>query len=364
MNVILQKLRYQDLKDRIKLTAKDSYGMISQYLTPVVCDTLLNNPNLNDFRKPAINIIICDEVIVGRNMLMPTKLKINNEIFFTQTVGSVEIVKQFRGQGLGTLAFEDGIMNSGCDSYIGQLYSTTAAAIVQKLGLIFFELPLYYKLCKSSAFLESKGLNGFPLKLGTILADFFLKFFNVPSTFKLRKLKKIYRVEREITVPDWVNDITLNDGHTFMEVHDHNWLQWCLDNKFTEEPNDKQSFFSVYDKQGKPKGFFMTKERLEKKQGKYKNITRGTIVEWGSYNEEELSEIDLNLLAVDSFGENIDNITTILSNTNNNKMMKKIGFLKHGTYQMFLKPGEFNNNEIADKSKWRIRYGGCNTIIL
>lgn len=172
-----------------------------------------------------------------------------------------------------------------------------------------------------------------------------------------------YQVKKESVIPTWIDDLTLHDGHTFMEVHDHNWFQWCLDNKFTEEPSDKQSFYTVYDKQKNPKGFFMTKERFERSQGKYKNIVRGTIVEWGSYNERELSEIDLNLLAIDSFGSQVDNITTILSDVSGNKDIKKIGFIRHGSYQMSIKPGKLNKDGITDQSKWRIRYGGCNTII-
>lgn len=149
-----------------------------------------------------------------------------------------------------------------------------------------------------------------------------------------------------------------------MEVHDRGWLQWCLDNKCTENSNDQQSFYAVYDRQGNPKGFFMTKERFERSQGKYKNVIRGTIVEWGSYSKEELSEIDLNLLAIDSFGTRVDNITTMLSDISDNKAMKKMGFIRHGSYQISIKPGEINQDGISERNKWRIRYGGCNTIIL
>lgn len=363
MDIVLQRITYKELRDQTRISADDNYGMVSEYLTSSVRSTLLANPNLDDERKSAINIVICDGVIAGRNMLMPTKLKINNEMIMAQTGGGYEIVEQLRGHGLGTVAFRDSIMNSEYDPYIGQLYSTTAAAIVRKLGLIIFELPSYYKLCSSRSVLEAKGLRGFPLKLGTIIINALLRLINIPNTFRLKKIKTLYQVKKESIIPTWIDDLTLHDGHAFMEVHDHEWLQWCLDNKFTEKPNDKQSFYTVYDRQGNPKGFFMTKERFESSQGKYKNIIRGTIVEWGSYNEEELSEIDLNLLAIDSFGSQVDNIITVLSDISDNKGMKKIGFIRHGSYQMSIKPGELNQDGISDQSKWRIRYGGCNTII-
>lgn len=363
MNVVLQRITYKDLRDQTWTSADDNYGMVSEYLTSSVRTTLLSNPNLDDESKSAINILICDGIIAGRNMLMPTKLKINDEIIMAQTGGSYEIAEQLRGHGLGTVAFRDSIMNSEYDFYIGQLYSTAAAAIVQKLGLIIFDLPSYYKLCNSRSFLEANGLHGFSLKLGTTIINAVLKLINIPNTFRLKKIKTKYQVKQERVIPTWVDELTLHDGHAFMEVHDHKWFQWCLDNKFTEKPNDKQSFYTVYDRQGNPKGFFMTKERFESSQGKYKNIIRGTIVEWGSYNEDELSEIDLNLLAIDSFGAQVDNITTVLSDISDNQGMKKIGFIRHGSYQMSIKPGGLNQDGISDQSKWRIRYGGCNTII-
>lgn len=363
MDIVLKRLTYEELRDQTRVSANDNYGMVSKYLTSSVRSTLLANPNLDDDCKSAMNIIVCDGIIAGRNMLMPTKLKINNDIIMAQTGGSYEIAEQLRGHGLGTLAFKDSIMNSDYDPYIGQLYSTTAADIVWKLGLIIFELPSYYKLCSSRPILETKGLRGFPLKLGTSIIDALLKLVNIPNIFRLKKLKALYQVKKENIIPIWIDDLTLQDGHAFMEVHDHRWLQWCLDNKFTEEANDKQSFYSVYDRQGNPKGFFMTKVRFERNQGKYKNIIRGTIVEWGSFNEEELSEVDLNLLAIDSFDSQVDNITTVLSDISGHRSMKKIGFIRHGSYQISIKPGELNQDGISDQSKWRIRYGRCNTII-
>lgn len=361
MDITLQRITYKDLRDQTWTSADDNYGMISEYLTSSVRSTLLANPNLNDEHKSAINTIICDGIIAGRNMLMPTKLKINDEIIMAQTGGSYEIAEQFRGHGLGTVAFRDSIMNSEYAPYIGQLYSTTAAAIVRKLGLIIFEFPLYYKLCNSRPFLEAKGVSGFTLKVGTIIINALLRLSNIPNTFRLKKIKTFYRARKESVIPAWIDELTLYDGHEFMEVHDRGWLQWCLDNKCTENSNDQQSFYTVYDRQGNPKGFFMTKERFERSQGKYKNVVRGTIVEWGSYSKEELSEIDLNLLAIDSFGTRVDNITTMLSDI---KAMKKMGFIRHGSYQISIKPGEINQDGISERNKWRIRYGGCNTIIL
>ncbi len=362
-NTILKRVSYRELNDDATIPYDDSCHMISDYLTPSVRRTLLANPNLTDYTNSALNLIVSDGTVVGRNMLMPTKLRVGDEYYQVQSGGSYEVSDQFRGHGFGKMAFRDSIIYSEYDVYLGQLYSTTAISIVRKLGLIVFELPSFYKLCRSRTILEAKGLKGIPLKICASFADGVLKAIDIPNRCRLNKLSKKYTVKEVSIIPEWINEITLHDGHEYMEAHDVSWLQWCLDNKFTECPQDRQSFYAVYDKLGEPKGFFMTKVRFEEEQGQYKNIKRGTVVEWGSCNEEELDEIDLNLLAAYSFDSDIDNITTVLSNPSYEQRIKKLGFIRHGNYQMSIKPGNLDQEGIKDQSKWRIRYGGCNTIV-
>ena len=51
-----------------------------------------------------------------------------------------------------------------------------------------------------------------------------------------------------------------NDGHKYMEVHDHKWLQWNLDYNFCGGINNHQSFY-IIKRDGNPVGFFMLKFR-------------------------------------------------------------------------------------------------------
>lgn len=363
-NVTTYKISYSDIKQKAIPKFNDPHRILSGYLIPNVINTLLANPSLSDNAMPAINVILCDNTIVGRNMMMPTLLRVHDEQFVVQTGGSYEVGEQYRGNGYGRLAFYDTILGGGQnDVYIGQLYSTAAISIIKKMGLIVFQLPCYYKLCKSRPLLETKGINGLLLKPTEKIVDNVIKLLDRRNRQKLKKLKLKYTIKKERIVPQWVEDLTLNDGHMFREVHDCKWLQWCLDYRFTDIPEDSQSFYSIYDSNGMPQGFFMTKIRFEAEQGAYKNTTKGTIVEWGSYNETDLSEADINFLAVDSFQNKVDSITTVLSNPYFDKALKKMGFLRHGNYQMSIKSGSINNKEIAIQDNWRIRYGGCNTII-
>ena len=365
-NISLKGISYRDLKDNVQIEYNDSYNMLSDCLKLSVRQTLLSNPNLDDEKKDALKLILCNGTVAGRLMSIPTNIKVYDKVLPAQSMGSLKIVEQLRGHGLGTIIFKNSIFNSEYDIYIGQLYSTAAVNILRKLGLIIFELPVYYKICKSRANLEAKGFKGLPLRICSIIVDGVLTILDIPNHYKIKKLKSLYSVKKETVIPAWVNDITLHDGHIFTEVHDSNWLQWGLDNKFTEYPSDHQSFYAVYDKTGKPEGFFMTRVRFEKKQGGLRNIISGTIVEWGSFNENILSETDLNLLAICSFDSSVDNITAVLTNVSFKKKMKKMGFRRRGNFQMSIMPGKLDKldkDDVSNQSKWRIRYGGCNTII-
>lgn len=109
----------------------------------------------------------------------------------------------------------------------------------------------------------------------------------------------------------------------------------------------------------------MTKERYEEnKNGLFKNLIRGTVVEWGSRDETELSEIDLNLLAFSTFSSNVDKVNTVISTKGTRKIMEQLGYEYRGMYRMSLKCDDSCPNDIINQDLWRIRYGGCNTIMV
>lgn len=267
--------------------------------------------------------------------------------------------------GLGSLLLHDTIMNSEYPIYIGQLFSSGAISILKKMDLCIFGKPLYNKNKRMRSVLVAKGYVGIRLSIGCALGDFKLRILDLPNKIRLLILKRKFTIKRENIVPNWVEEITLHDGHRYMEVHDRDWLQWNLDHVFSKNPADKNFFYAVYDKTGKPVGFYMTKERFEEnKKGILRNLVRGTVVEWGSNDETRLTEFDLNILAFSSFGRHVDKINTVISSENSKQIMTKLGFEYRGMYQMILKKTPDYDSAIQDQENWRIRYGGCNTVLV
>ena len=364
-NVTLKRIKYGELRGEKYDFIGDKYNIISGYFIDSTRRALLANPNYDNDTKSVLNVICYNEEIVGRHMLMPTKIKIGDKIVLAQTGGGHEICEKYQGNGLGTMIVRDAIMNSEYPIYLGQLYSSGAISILRKMdGLCIFEKPLYQKMLKTRSIIKAKGYKGFLLRFFSFVGDIKIKIRNIPNYIKLRDLKKKYSIKMEAKIPGWVNNLTMNDGHKYMEVHDQKWLQWNLSNTFSNNPDDRNYYFSIYNN-GTPAGFLMTKERYEENlKGKYKNLTRGTIVEWGVSDDSGLSEADINLMAISTFSRKVDKINTVLSCDGTEKDIKKMGFTYRGSYQMVLKPAEDCETDIYDITLWRIRYGGANTILV
>ena len=363
--VTIQKIPYQALiKEKLDYPG-DRYRIISDYLTPEVCQALLSNPNLEEASQTALNVIYDSGEAVGRHMLMPTRLKMDTQVVLIQSGGGHEVCELFQGKGLGKMVAQDSVLNARYPIYIGQLFTAGTAEIHRKMNAAVFEKPLYEKMCNMRSVMVAEGFTGASLTARTFLANWNLKLHNVPFGFRLLKLRKKFSVRQETVVPAWVDSIALHDGHKYMEIHDREWLQWNLDHKFTSNPNDHNFFFAVYDKKGAPVGFYMTKERFEEnKKGTFKNLIRGTVVEWGSVDEKALSEADLNLLAVSTFSPKVDKINTVISGDGLDAVLKSYGFTYRGMFQMVFRPDETCKQDMLDQNQWRIRYGGCNTILV
>ena len=102
----------------------------------------------------------------------------------------------------------------------------------------------------------------------------------LPDAFALVREAAIRTVGMRHFNVQLIGGMVLNDGHKYMEVHDHKWLQWCLDNSFKGGKQDIQSFY-VIKKEDEHMGFVMTKERFRVETQGMKNVKIGSIVEWG-----------------------------------------------------------------------------------
>lgn len=359
--ILLKKITYKDLKEKSYEAFDDRYG-IAAFITESVRKTFLEYPGYQNDSDTVAFFLMDGDIVIGRVMKFATKIKIGEDIVWANSGCAMEVCESYRKSGAGVMLIT-GDNSNKYEVNFSALFTEMRIKLLKKQKSIVYEFPQYTKLVGTRVIFELFHLKGFLLKTISWMADALLRLLEVPNKIRAKRLKKRYTVKKETIVPEWAGEMATNDGHKYMEYHDSKWLQWNLDNNLNGYPEDIQSFYAVYDKECTPKGFFMTKERLEKEAGRYRNLVRGTIVEWASADENKLSEGDLNLLALSTFSRRVSHITTLTVNPVTDKKLKKMGFIVHNILHMSFKDRTGLYSDASDQSLWRIRFGCCNTII-
>ena len=361
----IKQISYKELREKPLEFKDDRYG-IAAFLTKNVRNTFLACPGIKDETDSAVILLLDGDIVIGRELRFGTRLKVGDEIVWARSGCALEVVESYRKSGAGTLIMTTHSSNKKEDPVsLTAFFSTIRVKLLKKQKWTVFEIPQYIKLTNTRLLFESFfRFKGSLLNVSSKLGNGLLSILDFSNTLKRRKLLKKYIIKKETIVPEWAGELATNDGHKYMEYHDVKWLQWNLDYNMNGLPQDKQSFYAVYDKSGNPYGFFMTKERFEGEAGRYKNIVRGTIVEWATSKKDELTEADLNLLAISTFSSATSHINTVTVDPATGKQLIKMGFRSHGTYQISFKDnkkGQYADG--CDQSLWRIRYGCCNSIV-
>lgn len=358
----LHKISYKDLREFKYKSFDDPFGVVA-FMTDHLRETLLACPNNEDETKTALYVMTDGNIAVGRLLEFETKIVIDGKIIPTQTGSSLFVEESYRPQGVGVDLLMAQKFSKDYDLKIGSLFSNMVVPMIKKIKYVLFDIPQYVMIRDTRPMIASFGIKGFPLKVCTAIANLPIVFMNTINGMKRRKLLKKFVIQKETIVPGWVSEMVMKDSHKYMELHNREWFQWNLDYNMNGYPGDKQSFYSVFDNAGKPMGFFMTKERFEKIAGRYRNIIRGTIVEWCSANPNILSESDLNLLAISTFSPETFHILTVTTDDKTRKRLKRMSFMKHGILQMNLYDKKKQYPDIYNQDLWRLRYGCGNTII-
>ena len=350
------EITFEELRENRFIIPDDKYGIVAYVLTSSRLKSLMECPFVEDPAACALYLILADGVVVGRETYFASKVKIGEEIVSTEAASAFEVKEEFRKYAIGA----DIVMATFRRSkfFIGANVSSMALPLDRKLKFHILEFPRLYSIRDLRYFLESRNL----LFLKSII-NIPLKLFNLLILIKARLKKKKYRIERVSIIPDWIDDIVLNDGHKYAEYHNHLWFQWNLDNCFKKHPLNTQAFYCIY-RDEKPIGFFMIKERYRgtgnnRKEG----LLIGSIVEWGTKDASVLNEYDINLLALNYFSRNIDIIETASVNRKTIVSLKRSGFLKEERGNIVFKDRTNKYKDASNIDLWRVRLGYGDSIL-
>lgn len=355
-------ITYKELKDGTYKNAyipQDSKFKVTSLLTNNLRDAMIACPGNNDDSKTFMKLCVDEEnKEVGRTFCFGTRIKAGDKVYGAGTGCGFEVIEEYRKEGVGAELLlmsrneYDFVLIAGVSIMVLPMY--------RKLRYHLFEVPQFYKVRSVRYAFRSLRFKSW-IYLGRYIVR---KFKDIPDQAKLKRLRQKYIIKKETIVPEWVTEMVVNDGHQFMEVHDKEWLQWNLDYNTYGYKQDIQSFYSIYDNNNKPMGFFMTKERIIKKPGPNNGFVIGTLVEWESIDKSVLSETDINLLAIHSFSKNVDVIFTLACEPDTASQLKRMGFIKRATFKAGIKDKKKQIENIGDQSLWRLRYGMTNMIIL
>lgn len=331
------KISFNELRQNDFSRFSDAEGILLSGLK-LYRKAQLDNPYTDDASTACV-LAVVDNLIVGRHMLMNTKLKVGVETVDIKTGGGILISSGFQGMGIGSRMINEAMELEELDLYYGALYSRAAYDIIRKKDTML-EIPQYVK------FIHKR----------------IKRFLDLPVMIRSAILKRRYTVERLTTVPQWAGEMAMDDGHKYMEVHTTEWLQWALDNIATGVPTDFNQFHAIYDKNHEPVGFFMTKVRTVTKNGE--TFTKANLAEWASSATSQLNELDINVLAIDTVSSLVSRLWTITEKSSVGKAMLRHGFKRRGWLAMSVRDNKKQYPDIGDVSQWRIRYGCCNTMLV
>ncbi len=362
MEITERHVSYNEIKNGVVID-HDDYGLVA-YFTDTRKRTFFANPNLTDFSQSLLNLKLVDGVVAGRSMSFETKVKIGDEVVRTLSGSTLDVPEEHRHLGIGADLMHHYVKGTDYEYNLSSGISEIALPLYKVLRFKILEFPRMMFLCNSRCIIESKGIHGVLLSVVSLLVNIPLWIFKGCLKLKSKSLQKKFEVRKETIVPEWVDDMVLNDGHKYMEVHDHKWLQWNLNYNFKGDKEDVQSFYAIY-QNGKPIGFFMTKERYRKEAGgKLKNLILGAVVEWGIAKDcQLLNEALLYKMALSTFSAKTDIIEIATDDESVCGQMKKWGFIKHGFAHIAFKDRKKNCPDAGDIKLWRVRYGYADVIL-
>lgn len=333
----------------------DRYGVAASVLTPAMVEALSACPFVKEDDTVALYFALVDGVIAGREVYFASRVKAGAEIVDAESASSLGVDPAYRHLAVGA----DIVMATFLRSrvFLGAGVSQMALPLDRKLKFHILEFPRLMQLRNAGPLLAARHLSW--LKG---LANLPLGWFNRSVVRKADRLSRKFRIEQVARIPDWVDDIVLQDGHKYAAFHNHEWLQWNLDHRFYDLPHLRKAFFCVY-QEGEPVGFYMIKERFKEKAGGLENVVVGSLVEWGTKDDSRLSECDLLLLSLRDFSAAVDIVETGTADTKMVRACRRYGFLPHGKANIVFKDRTKKYADASDISLWRVRLG-CGDVIL
>lgn len=361
MKIDGQIISYQEVVDGVEVE-RDNYKIAVYALASPRKDALLCNPFTTSMARPMLYLQKVEGVVAGRMMFFSSRFYNGLEIIESCGASSLEVHEKYKDLNIGADLAMFPVFQMNNKILIYADFSGEGLAACRALKFKIFTMPKYLYFIHSASLFESIGIKGIIGKILSRTTDRLLSLYRHALDF-FEFSARDYVIEKVSVVPEWVDDIVLKDGHKYMEVHDHNWFQWNLDNMFHSHDKNKNEFY-IIKKNGENVGFFMTKTRFADKSKKgLSSIIFGGIMEWGTKNTSVLLEYQIYKLALSTFKSDVDFVAMAIQDADVQKKMKKHFILRRGDHSIAFKDVKKQYKDAANQELWRLRYGYGDSIL-
>ena len=362
MDISLQRISIQEIKDGIVVERDDNHLFENAFLYRRK-EIFLKNPNLEDDNSACAYLVRVDGAVVGHLFPFPTKIKAGDSVIKATSASDLLVLEEFEKYAVGADLVMAPIKEKSSEAVVLADISEDGMNCYHAFRYIDFALPKMIQPHSTRFVFQNYGLKGLTLNVACFLANLLLKPFIAFSMCRLRIFAKKYKVVKIEKVPEWVDDMVLCDGHKYMEIHDHKWMQWCLDNSYSGSESHKKTFNAIYNEDGTPIGFFINYEKVTSIPIRnIFNMRQGTLMEWGSYDERKLSELDITKIAMASFSKGMDLQQFASNDKNVLKKMRRYGFFHHNYHHVVFKDLKKKLRDSGDSNLWRLRFGYADSL--
>lgn len=355
---------YKELKEEKILDFEDKYNIMAS-LNPLMKNALLNKPTLYNESDTCQILAIVNNVVVGVINCFDSQLLLNGKKIPTQAGSYLFVHEEFRYLAIGgDLMMQYRNLHSSKNCIAGGI-SQVAKPFYSILKYSIFEFPRFMFLRKSRSVIQAI------FKIDGIILFCIAKAVDI-GLWIYRKILFLFTSIRTMRVvviqatktPEEVENIVFSDPHPFMELHDKKWIDWNLNYTFKEDERNKKALYLIK-KREDIIGFFITKMEFHKEASSrgFKNVYLGSVMEWGSKNEDILSETMIHLLALKTFPSCIDGVQMATSSSKTQKAFKRMGFAHIGDANMATFIKSVKEEGIKDINNWRIRLAVSDTLI-
>lgn len=363
VNITYYFRKYKELMENKDIPYNDVYHVLA-FITPTFYKALLNK----SFKEEDIcQILAVDEKnIVGAiGCCFTNQIIANGDIIPVQSGSYLFVEEEYRKYVIGIELLMHYQKLHPSKNSIASGISKMALPLYKILKYNLFEFPRFIFLIKSRSVVQAIfKLDGCLLTMASAIIDCGLWIYRqllfIYTGIKTRKLI----VEKTKIVPDTIEKIVLSDKHIFKELHNREWFEWNLNYTLSSDSRNKKALYLI--KKGKEIiGFFITKMEFHEEASSrgFKNVYLGSVMEWGSKDENVLSETTIHLLALKTFPPCIDGVQMATSSTKTQKVFKRMGFVHVGDANMAVFVKSVKEEGIKDINNWRIRLAASDTLI-